>query len=109
MSKYRVHVLCVCGSGIVTSSMLLVRVQDIFEEEKISCTVDTVSPPGLESIISSSHIDMIITTTPLTEMRGINCPVIHGHALLSGIGEDQVVEEIRAMGRKIVDAHENAK
>lgn len=108
MSKYRLHVLCVCGSGIVTSSMLLVRVQDIFDEEKISCSVDTTSPNELESILGSRAVDLIITTTPLTEMKNIKCPVILGHALLSGHGEDEVVEEIRMMGRKIVDAHENA-
>jgi galactitol PTS system EIIB component len=109
MSKFRLHVLCVCGSGIVTSSMLLVRVQDIFEEEKISCTVDTTSPYGMESIIASRPVDLIISTTPLSEMKDIKCPVILGHALLSGQGEDEVVEEIRTLGRKIIAEHENAK
>jgi galactitol PTS system EIIB component len=109
MSKYRLHVLCVCGSGIVTSSMLLVRVQDIFDEEKISCTVDTTSPNEMESIIASRPVDLIISTTPLTEMKNVKCPIILGHALLSGHGEDEVVAEIRSLGRKILDEHENAK
>jgi PTS system galactitol-specific IIB component len=109
MSKYRLHVLCVCGSGIVTSSMLLVRVQDIFDEEKISCTVDTTSPYEMESIIASRPVDLIISTTPLTEMKNVKCPIILGHALLSGHGEDEVIEEIRSLGRKILDEHENAK
>ena len=109
MSKYRLHVLCVCGSGIVTSSMLLIRVQDIFDEEKISCTVDTTSPNEMESIIASRPVDLIVSTTPLNEMKNIKCPVILGHALLSGVGEDEVVNEIRTIGRKIADAHENAK
>lgn len=109
MSKYRLHVLCVCGSGIVTSSMLLVRVQDIFDEEKISCIVDTTSPNEVETILGSRGVDLIISTTPLTELKDIKCPIIYGHALLSGLGEDQVVEEIRMTGRKIVDAHEKTK
>ena len=109
MSKYRLHVLCVCGSGIVTSSMLLVRVQDIFDEEKISCTVDTTSPYEMESIIASRPVDLIISTTPLTEMKNVKCPIILGHALLSGHGEDEVIAEIRSLGRKILDEHENAK
>ena len=109
MSKYRLHVLCVCGSGIVTSSMLLIRVQDIFDEEKISCTVDTTSPYEMESIIASRPVDLIISTTPLGEMKNIKGPVILGHALLSGQGEEEVVEEIRTVGRKIVAAHETAK
>jgi galactitol PTS system EIIB component len=106
MSKYRLHVLCVCGSGIVTSSMLMMRLQDIFEAEKISCTVDTTSPNELEMLLEARSVDLIVSTTPLDGTRGIKCPVIHGHALLSGIGEDEVVERIRTEGRKIVDAHE---
>ena len=109
MSKYRLHVLCVCGSGIVTSSMLLVRVQDIFDEEKISCSVDTTSPNEMESILASRSVDLIVSTTPITERKNIKCPIILGHALLSGQGEDEVVEEIRRTGRKIVDAHEKTK
>ncbi len=54
-------------------------------------------------------MDLIVTTTPLTEMKNIKCPVILGHALLSGHGEDEVIEEIRSTGRKIVAAHENSK
>ena len=109
MSKYRLHVLCVCGSGIVTSSMLLIRVQDIFEEERLSCSVDTTSPNEMESILSSRPVDLIISTTPLTEMKDIKCPIILGHALLSGHGEEEVIESIRTIGRKIVAAHESAK
>jgi galactitol PTS system EIIB component len=109
MAKYRLHILCVCGSGIVTSSMLLIRVQDIFDEEKIPCTVDTTSPNEVETILGSRGVDLIISTTPLAELKNIKCPIIYGHALLSGQGEDQVVEEIRMTGRKIFDAHANAK
>jgi hypothetical protein len=89
--------------------MLLVRVQDIFDEEKISCSVDTTSPNEVESILSSRPVDLIISTTPLTEMKNIKCPIILGHALLSGHGEDEVVEKIRTLGREIANAHENAK
>jgi galactitol PTS system EIIB component len=106
MSKYRLRVLCVCGSGTVTSSMMMLRIQDIFSDEKISCMVDTTSPNELESILASRPIDLIVTTTPLTEMKDIKCPVIEGHALLSGFGEDKVVENIIKAGHKIVNDHQ---
>lgn len=105
MGKYRVKVLCVCGSGIVTSSMLMMRVRDIFDEEKIPCTVDTTQPFELEGLLQNSQVDMIVSTTPLDSMQNIQCPVIHGHTLLSGIGEAQTIEEIRKIGRQIVAAH----
>jgi hypothetical protein len=85
---------------------LMMRVQDILEEEKIPCVIDTTSPYELETLLDGRTVDLIVSTTPLTDMRGIKCPVIHGHALLSGIGEDEVVERIRTEGRKIVDAHD---
>lgn len=105
MAKYRVKVLCVCGSGIVTSSMLMMRVQDVFDEEKIPCTVDTTNPFEMEGILRNSQVDLIVSTTPVDAMQGITCPVIQGHALLSGHGEDEVIEEIRKVGRQIVAAH----
>lgn len=105
MAKYRVKVLCVCGSGIVTSSMLMMRVRDIFDEEKIPCTVDTSQPFELDGLLRNSQVDMIVSTTPLDSMQNIQCPVIHGHTLLSGIGEAETVEEIRRLGREIMVAH----
>lgn len=106
MSKYRVNALCVCGSGTVTSGMLLVRVQDILSDEGISCTVNTTSPNELETILSTRHVDLIITTTPLTELKGINCPIIEGHALLSGFGEENVIEQIKKEGKRIANEHD---
>lgn len=108
MAKYRVRVLCVCGSGIVTSSMLMMRVRDIFDEEKIPCTVDTTQPFELDGLLQTSQVDLIVSTTPLDSMQNIQCPVIHGHTLLSGIGEAATVEEIRRIGRQIVAAHATA-
>ncbi len=105
MAKYRVKVLCVCGSGIVTSSMLMMRVQDVFDEEKIPCKVDTTNPFELEGLLRNATVDMIVTTTPVDSTKNIQCPVIHGHALLSGIGEAEVIEEIRKIGRQIVAEH----
>ncbi len=102
-SKYRINVLAVCGSGIVTSGMLLVRLQEVFDEEALSCSIDTTSPSGMERILESRRVDLIITVTPLTEMKGITCPVIHGHALLSGIGEEDVIEEIRKVGHQVAE------
>jgi PTS system galactitol-specific IIB component len=105
LAKYRVKVLCVCGSGIVTSSMLMMRVKDVFDEEKIPCTVDTTSPFELAGLLRSGTVDMIVSTTPVDSTANIQCPVIQGHALLSGIGEAEVIEEIRQIGRQIVAAH----
>lgn len=102
-SKSKLNVVAVCGSGIVTSGMLQVRLQDVFDEERIRCVVDTTSPAGLERVLESRRVDLVITVTPLTEMKGINCPVIHGHSLLSGIGEEDVIEEIRRVGHEIAD------
>jgi PTS system galactitol-specific IIB component len=102
-SKHRINVVAVCGSGIVTSGMLQVRLEEIFNEEGLKCLVDTTSPSGLERILESRRVDMIISVTPLTEMKGITCPVVHGHALLSGIGEEEVIEEIRKVGHEVAE------
>lgn len=108
-SKYRMNVMAVCGSGIVTSGMLLVRLQEVFDEEGLLCSIDTTSPAGLERVLESRRVDLIITITPLTEMKGITCPVIHGHPLLSGIGEEEVIEEIRRIGHQVAEKMEQER
>jgi len=88
--------------------MLMMRVKDVFDEEKISCSVDTTNPFELAGLLRNGNVDLIVSTTPLDSTQNILCPVIHGHALLSGIGEAEVIEEIRKVGHQIVAAHSQA-
>jgi len=107
-SKFRLNVLSICGSGTVTSSMLAIRLEDILDEEGIKCLVDTSSPTQAENVLKFRKIDLVITSSILSGIGEIQCPVIDGHPLLSGVGEEEVIEEIKIIARQIIEEKELA-
>ncbi|WP_223896410.1 PTS galactitol transporter subunit IIB [Lactobacillus huangpiensis] len=87
-------VLVVCGNGIASSSVMLAELQDYLNEQSVSdvnldkkslmdCTDDVFN--GYDLIVSSTKLDKPNVTTP----------IIVGTALLTGINEDSVLEEIK--------------
>ena len=87
-------VLVVCGNGIASSSVMLAELQDYLNDQSVSdvnldkkslmdCTDDVFN--GYDLIVSSTKLDKPNVTTP----------IIVGTALLPGINEDSVLEEIK--------------
>lgn len=87
-------VLVVCGNGIASSSVMLAELQDYLNDQNVSdvnldkkslmdCTDDVFN--GYDLIVSSTKLDKPNVTTP----------IIVGTALLTGINEDSVLEEIK--------------
>ncbi|WP_294603826.1 PTS sugar transporter subunit IIB [uncultured Lactobacillus sp.] len=87
-------VLVVCGNGIASSSVMLAELQDYLNDQGVSdvnldkkslmdCTDDVFN--GYDLIVSSTKLDKPNVTTP----------IIVGTALLTGINEDSVLEEIK--------------
>lgn len=101
-----VHVLGVCGTGSITSTMLCMRVQEVLEEEGIRCKVDGIRPTEVHYTLDAAPVDLIITSSPIPDVEKIKVPVIKGQSLLSGFGEAETLEEIRKVANKIVDDYE---
>ena len=87
-------VIVVCGNGIASSSVMLAELQDYLNDQSVSdvnldkkslmdCTDDVFN--GYDLIVSSTKLDKPNVTTP----------IIVGTALLTGINEDSVLEEIK--------------
>ena len=86
-------ILVVCGNGIASSSIMMAALQDLLDEnglkadlEKASlmdCTPERFNSKAL--IVSSTAINNPAVTTP----------VVVGVSLLTGIGEDETLEEIK--------------
>ncbi len=85
-------IFLVCASGIATSSMLRVKVQDYLEENGIDAVVTQfriaeLTPDRIDA-------DVIVATTSIPpEIEEAFC-CINGIPLLTGIGEEEVLEEI---------------
>ena len=108
-SKEVLYVLGVCGAGTVTSTMLATRLEDVLDEEGIRCRIDEVRPTQVFSMIETGKVDLIITSTPIPDVEKITIPVINGHSLLSGFGEEETIEEIRSVAIELITKKEQKR
>ena len=100
MAKKTLNILAVCGSGVVCSSMIATRLEDIMKSLGATANVTGLLPNSVESYVERGGIDMAITTSPIP--GDIKVPVINGVALLSGFGEEQCIEEITKVAQEIL-------
>jgi len=101
MSDYTLKILAVCGSGVVSSSMVVTRIKEILADNGIK-KIQTfeLTPAMLKSHLERDPADLVISTTRIEEDLGI--PIINAVALLSGIGEDKFIEEFVSTAKLIL-------
>jgi PTS system galactitol-specific IIB component len=88
MKKYRIG--AVCGAGFATSSVVATKLRD--ELSKRGINADVVTLKVLDVGSASDSFDLLVTSTLLKADVGI--PIIRGISLLTGIGEEETIEEI---------------
>lgn len=86
------RVLVVCGTGIATSTVVTEKIDAALRERGIQA--DLVQCKVTEVPAYAAEADLIVATTPVSGVQGI--PVIQAVPLLTGIGEQQVLERIVA-------------
>lgn len=100
MAKRKLTVLAVCGSGVVSSSMIAQKIKDILETLGVDSEVIGLLPTSVQGYVERGGIDFVVTTSPIPGT--IDVPVIKGVALLTGFGEDAVIEEITRTAKEII-------
>lgn len=93
VKEKRKRIMLVCGSGIVTSTLIMGSVEDILTEGKIRYDILKSSVGELKSMGKNANVDMIITTLEIDESM-VNCPVIMARELLSGMATPELKEKI---------------
>lgn len=83
-------ILVACGTGIATSTMVAVTLAEALKERGI--VVDTRQCLAAEISSQLSGVDLIVSTTPVPDNLGV--PVIQTLAFLTGIGKEEVLQEI---------------
>ena len=101
MSKRKINILGVCGSGTVSSTMLAAKVESILEEMDIRVNAVGVMPQMVQEYVDRGGVDLLVTTSPIP--GDIKVPVIKGVPLLTGIGEEECIEEIISAVNKILE------
>ncbi|MGE5483874.1 MAG: PTS sugar transporter subunit IIB [Ignavibacteriales bacterium] len=85
------RVLVACGTGIATSTVVATKVADACQKSGVAADIIQCKAIEIPSYVAQG-VDLIVTTTPLPQK--ITVPVVNGLAYLTGIGADQVTEQI---------------
>ena len=100
MAKKSLNILTVCGSGVVSCSMLDQRIREVLKPLGADITVNGTLPPSVETLVNHGDVDFVVTTSPVPGK--IKVPVIKAVALLSGFGEDECLAEILKVATEVL-------
>jgi PTS system galactitol-specific IIB component len=98
--KLTLTVLAVCGSGVVSSSMIAQKLEDILKPLGVEPKVIGLLPTSVQTYIEQGGIDFVVSTSPIPGT--ITVPVVKGVALLTGFGEEACKEEIVRVAREVL-------
>ncbi len=87
----KVQVLTICGSGVVTSSMIANKIMDLLGEHGYDVKATEANPTELDSYLMRGSYDFIAHSTPVGDSHGV--PTINAIGLITGMGDDEFVEE----------------
>ncbi|MCA0250798.1 MAG: PTS sugar transporter subunit IIB [Actinobacteria bacterium] len=85
-------VYVVCAAGVATSTMVRMKVEDFLRERGIDAHVTQYRVSELS--VDRVDADAIVSTTGMPDEFAEVVPVLNGVALLTGIGQQAVLEEL---------------
>jgi galactitol PTS system EIIB component len=85
------NVLAVCGAGIATSSVMMLKVKELAESRKLDVAITKCQVGEYESKVKSQHFDLIISTTRVSDLGS---PVLDGKPFLTGAGIENLERKI---------------
>lgn len=87
-------VLVVCGNGIASSSIMVSILQDYLKEQHIAgVDVQKASLMDCNTEKFNSY-DLIVSSTKI-DNPDVHTKVIVGAGLLTGLGEDEILDEVK--------------
>ncbi|CAJ2230836.1 PTS sugar transporter subunit IIB [Companilactobacillus paralimentarius] len=86
-------ILVVCGNGIASSSIMVAGVNDFLKENNLTAQVDKASLMECSTEKFNSY-DLVVSSTKI-DNPDITTKVIVGAGLLTGIGEDEILDQVK--------------
>ncbi len=83
-------ILVACGTAIATSTVVAKAIEEALEERNMLVNIRQCKASEVPSLVENA--DLIVTTTPVSVDKDI--PVIQTLAFLTGIGKEDVIEQI---------------
>lgn len=90
MAKTKIKILSICGSGVVTSSMVANKLVDLFSEKGYDASTVEANPSELEGYCMREKFDFIAYASPIGDNCGV--PALNAIGLITGMGEDEFME-----------------
>lgn len=87
----KARILSVCGSGVVSSSMVAMKLKDLLAEKGYDIETIEASPSNIETALESGVFDLIACVSPVYKDYGI--PKVNAVGILTGLSEDEVIDE----------------
>ncbi|WP_291648205.1 PTS sugar transporter subunit IIB [Clostridium sp.] len=91
------RILVACGNGIATSTVVATKIREICEENGVAVSVTQCKLLEIDSKVED--FDILVTTGKYGG-DGANIPVVSAMSLLTGIGEEETLEEIVNYAKK---------
>lgn len=88
-------ILCVCGSGTVSSAMVAGKLREQLQDKGYNVTTVEASPPSVETALAAGGFDVIACVSPVYEDYGV--PKVAATGMLTGLSEEQVINDIVAI------------
>ena len=94
----RVKILCVCGSGTVSSAMVANKLKEKLADHGYDVDAVECSPTSAETALAGGGFALMACVSPVYQDFGV--PKVNAVGMLTGLSEDQVLEDCL----KILDA-----
>ena len=92
--RKRVNVLVVCADGVATSSIVLVSLREALEDMDVEAEFTQGRVLDVARTVKGGDFDFVVSTAGVA-LDDIDVPVISGIPFLTGIGKEQVFEQIK--------------
>ena len=93
MGKKSIKLLTVCGSGIVTSSMIANKLTEMFEDEGYEVSAMEANPSEMGTYLARDKYDLVAYASPIDEDELNGTPALPAIGLITGLGEDEFFEK----------------
>ncbi len=94
---YKVKIVVVCGSGVAMAMHAAYKLKEKLEAEKLSVHIDGSGNNELPGRIA--NYDIVVSNVQVTV--DTNKPVFNAIPLITGVGENELVEKIIAKVKEI--------
>jgi galactitol PTS system EIIB component len=91
-TKRTYRILAFCASGVATSTLIAKTAQSRLEDLGYRVESETCNSAQISSRIGA--FDLLVTSVDPKTFKDLGKPVVRAVALLTGIGEDECIEEI---------------